>query len=77
MAVSIKQNPEQPIAAEIIAQAIVQIADGMRQLNATRLSRKAVVALIQDQSKLSKKTIEIVLNNLADLEHDWLKPASK
>lgn len=51
-----------------------RIADGMKAINSTRLTRKALVALIHDQSKVSKNTIEIVLNNLQDLEHDWLKP---
>jgi len=68
-------QPEPPIAAEIIATAIVDIAQAMKAINNTRLTRKAIVALIQDQSKLSKNTINIVLNNLNDLEKDWLKPA--
>jgi len=68
-------QPEPTIAAEIIATAIVDIAQAMKAINNTRLTRKAIVALIQDQSKLSKNTINIVLNNLNDLEKDWLKPA--
>lgn len=66
--------PAAPVPAEIIATAIEQIAAAMRALNQTRLKRRAVVALIHDQSKVNKKTIEIVLNNLAELEADWLKP---
>lgn len=68
-------QPDPPISAEIIATAITEIAAGMDKLNTTRLTRKAIVVLIHDQSKLPKKTIDIVLNNLVDLEKDWLKPA--
>jgi hypothetical protein len=76
MAVKVTQ-PEEPIAAEIIADSIVQIAEGMRRINSTRLTRKAIVILIQSQSKVPRLDIEIVLNNLADLEKDWLKPATR
>lgn len=74
MKTNITQPPE-AVPAEIIASAIVQIGNAARAINSTRLSRKALVALIHDQSKVSKKTIDIVINNLADLEKDWLKPA--
>ncbi len=65
--------PTPEVPAEIIATAIAQIAEGMKALNNSRLSRRAVVVLIHDQSKISKRQIEIVLNNLTDLEADWLK----
>jgi hypothetical protein len=67
-------QPAAPVPAEVLATSIQQIAEGMKALNSTRLTRKALIALIHDQSKVSKKTIEIVLNNLQNLEHDWLKP---
>jgi hypothetical protein len=66
--------PAAEIPAEIIATAITQIAESMRVLNNTRLTRKALVALIHDHSKVPKRTIEIVLNNLTALETVWLKP---
>lgn len=69
--------PAKEVPAEILATAIVQIAEAMRVINATRLTRKVIVALIHDRSKLPKKTIEIVLNNLDDLETEWLKPVKK
>lgn len=69
--------PAEEIPAEIIATSIVQIAEAMKAINSTRLTRRAIIALIQDQSKLPKKTIEIVLNNLDALETDWLKPRGK
>lgn len=65
---------DEPVATQIMEESIVAIAEGMRRLESTRLTRKAIIALIQHQSKLSQKTIDIVLNNLVDLERDWLKP---
>lgn len=62
------------VPAEVIANSIVEIADGMRKLSATRLTRRAIVALIYDFSKVAKRDIEIVLNNLESLEKHWLKP---
>lgn len=66
---------EDPMPVEIIEQSIVEIADAMRKINDTRLIRKAIVVLIHYRSKVSMRDIEIVLNNLEDLENDWLKKA--
>ena len=69
----IVQKEGEEISAEIIAQAIVDIADAMKVFNNSRLTRRAVVTLIHHQSKINKGEIEIVLNNLQDLAKDWLK----
>ena len=69
----IVQEEGQEIPAEIIAQSIVNIAKSMEAIGKTRLTRKALVALIYDQSKISKRTIELVLNNLEAMEQVWLK----
>lgn len=69
----IKQDPEKPIPAEIIAQSIVDIAAGMRKLNETRLTRRAIITLIHEHSKIARSQIETVLYNLENLESTWLK----
>jgi hypothetical protein len=70
------ENPnEQPV--EVIADAIVSIGNAMRVLSSSRLQRRAIVALIHDNSKIPKRTIEFVLNNLETLEATWLKPKVK
>lgn len=66
--------PSEAVAAEVIATSIVKIAEGMKAIGQTRLSQKAIVTLIHAQSKVARRDIEIVLNNLQDLERDWLKP---
>lgn len=59
--------------AEIIAGAIVEVARGMAAINKTRLTRKTIVTLIHANSNVNKKEIELVLKNLEELEHNWLK----
>lgn len=73
---TIKQptSPAPAVPAEIIATAITDIAAGMKALRNTRLSRKAIVALLHENSKVPRRTIEVVLNNLEELETTWLKP---
>lgn len=69
----VMQQPGNEIPAEILAKSIVEISEGMKRINETRLTRKALVALIHDNSKIAKSTIEIVLNNLESLEHNYLR----
>lgn len=68
----IKENQEpQPI--EVLESSIVEIAKAMKVINSTRLTRRSLVALLHDNSKLPKRDIEIVLNNLDQLEELFLK----
>lgn len=69
--------PAKEVPAEVIATDISRIAEAMKVMNSTRLTRRAIIALIHDNSKLPKKTIEIVLNNLDSLEATWLKPGKQ
>ena len=72
-----KQEEVQQIPAELIANAIIEIQKAMEQINKTRLSRSAIVTLIHAHSGVTKKNINIVLNNLESLGQIWLKPAAK
>lgn len=69
--VFVKQDEQAPIAAEIMAKAIIDIAEAMERLDNSGLRRKAVVALIHDTSGIGKRDIEIVLNNLELLRTTW------
>lgn len=71
------QNPESPIPAEIIAQSIIDLAKAAKILSTTRLTRRAIVTLIHDNSCVGRRDIEMVLNNLEALEETWLKPIKK
>jgi len=71
--VIIKKDETNPEPIEIIAKSILDIAEGMKKLNSTRLNREALVTLIWDNSHVPKKEIRIVLNNLEVLESLFLK----
>jgi hypothetical protein len=60
-------NPEK------FADSIQAIADTMKKLAGSRLSRRAIITLIHDHSKVAKRDIELVLANLDQFDKIWLK----
>ncbi len=69
------QNLEQN--TEAIAKSIIDISASMKAFSKSPLNRSAIVALIHDRSKVAKKTIELVLNNLEGLEKNYIKKPSQ
>lgn len=68
MSIRIKKNEEKPESTEILAEAIIRIGDGMDKLSKSGLNKKAIIALIQDQTKLGKNDIETVIDALQRLK---------
>jgi hypothetical protein len=77
MAVELIKDEENPIAVEVMEQAILDIAAGMKRLNGTRLKREVIVRLIHAKTTVRMRDIEAVLNSLDSLEETWLKPKEK
>jgi hypothetical protein len=73
MKTQIKNNPENPIPTEIIAESIVKIADGFEAMNKSKLTEKAVIILLQHSTGLPMGTIKQVLNAAQDLKRDYIK----
>jgi len=48
------KDEENPVPVEIIAESIEKIAKAMQIINNTRLTRRAIITLIHDHSKVSK-----------------------
>jgi len=71
--VKVVQKDDAPVEKEVLATAIVSISDAVEKLYKTGLNRKAVVALIADDTKLGKGTIETVLSSLLDLRKTYTK----
>lgn len=74
--VTVVQDKDNPIATEIIAQAIVDISAAMKKMNDSRLTRRAIIALVREQMSqpvLSKRDINRVIECLSDLEHEFIK----
>lgn len=70
----VKLDEENPEPMEIVAKAIIDISSAIKKMDAGRLKRRAVVLLIQDQTKLPINHIERVLNAIGDLEKDYVRP---
>lgn len=78
MAIKVTQPEEgQQVPVEIIAQSIVEIAAGMARINTSRLNRRAVVILLNAETKVPQYQIERVLNSMGDLEKTYCNPRTK
>jgi hypothetical protein len=56
-----------PVTPKVLAKAIISISFSMKKLLKSGLNRRAVIALIQDTTKLGKNEISRVLDSLDDL----------
>lgn len=61
----IKSTP--PESKEILAEAIIRISESFAKLSASGLNRDAIMVLIHDQTKISKRDIKLVLDSLTRL----------
>ena len=61
-----KSNP--PETKEVLAEAICKISLAAERLASSGLNKTAVVALLHDRTKISKKQIHTILNGLRQLE---------
>lgn len=68
---TVVQDEQEPIAAEIMAKAIVEISEAMKRVINSGIRRRAIVTLIHEQSKVGKREIELVLNNLDQFRSLW------
>lgn len=65
--VKIKKSEENPETTEILAEAITRIGEAFAKLQESGLNRKAIVILIQAETKLPRVDINTVLNALGRL----------
>ena len=70
--VTVNQNLDAPVAAQVIANAIVGISESIKKLSNSGLKRRAIVELVHAESGVPKRQIELVLNNLETLRETWL-----
>ena len=73
MSVKIKKTEGKEESAEILAAAVVKIADGFQSLLSTPLKQKGIVVLLQSMpgmNGIGKGQIDLILNNLKSLK-DW------
>jgi hypothetical protein len=71
--IKIVNDPNNPEPPEVMARAIVEIAEGARKLLSSRLNKRAVLVLLKDATRESMETIERVLNAASSLDRTYLK----
>ena len=62
--IKVVKNKEKPEPINILAEAIIKIGNNFEALSQSGLNREAIIILIHDHSKVSKRDISIVLENL-------------
>ena len=67
------ENTDAPVGRDMLAKTIVDISASMTRLLASGLNRRAIVILIHDESKISKRTIEYLLDSLEQLAEDYTR----
>lgn len=76
MSIKIKKNKENPETPEVLADAILRIADGFEKLLKTNLNDNAIVQLLMGMpgmsGQLTKSQIKLVLKNLKILKDYYL-----
>ena len=70
--VVVPETPER--AAEVIADDIARIAEGVRKLRAGRLNDRALLLLLSHASGVGQTTCKLVFDALATLDKKYLKP---
>jgi hypothetical protein len=72
----VQKANEEPVATEIIAQAIVKISDATTKLLSSGLTRRAVLILLSAASGVPQTTCKRVLEGLEDMGRQYLVPKS-
>lgn len=75
--VVVKQNQEQPVPTEILAESIQAIADGMRKIRQGRLNDRALTVLLKDATGVPLYEIKRVLDGIEGLSDTYLKKKAK
>lgn len=85
--ITVVTEEENPVAVELVAEAIISIADSFKKMNESRLKRRALILLIKDncgqvggrfnKSSIGTREIEEVLNSIESLKQAYIKDLPK
>lgn len=73
----IQQEGKPEVPTEIIAQHIEAISKGMKEINAGRLTKKAIIVLLQNITGMAQSEIKKVLDAQEVMANVFLKPRGK
>jgi hypothetical protein len=65
------QSPEQPVAAEVLAQNIIDIDKSMKAALAAGLKVNTIVTLVAADTGLAKRDVRAVIDSLSTLRSTW------
>lgn len=81
--VVVKQNPDEEVPTEVLADAVVAISQGIKKLRSGRLNDRALVLLITDAAPTTKKgyqrisvrprDVRAVLDGIESLEAAFIR----
>ena len=74
--IKIKKNEENPESAELLAQSVIQVAEGFEKVLKTPLTQRGLIVLLHDgigQAKITKSQIKLVLEALPRLKGWYIK----
>jgi len=74
--ISIKKSEDTPESVELLAQSVVQVAEGMQKVLNSPLSQRALIVLLQDgigATKITKSQIKLVIEALPRLKAWYVK----
>lgn len=74
--IKIKKNEETPESVELLAQSVIQVAEGFEKLQQTPLTQRALIVLLHDgigAGKITKGQIQLVLEALPRLKGWYIK----
>ncbi len=72
--ITVKTDEANPMDVTILADAIVAVSDAFEKLNSSRLTKRAIILLLHDLSKVNKGEIESILYYAPLLKKHFAKP---
>lgn len=75
--ITVKVNEENPEPLDILAKSIIDVSEGFERINKSKLTRKAIVILLQNaigSSRISQTNINDVLDYAPKLKSIYTKP---
>jgi hypothetical protein len=73
MRVGIVKDVVNPVDKVVLEQAILDISEGVKELNRSKLNHQAVVVLLHHSTGVSQREIKTVLAGISDLKNRYLK----
>lgn len=75
--ITVKTNEANPESLELLAKSIIEVSAAFDKINKSSLSRKAIVLLLNNMTKVPMAHIEAILDAAPLLVKHYTKPSGK